>query len=234
MINFNLEEDFFDKDFIKELNVKLIDMYGLNNYVDKINIIDGYHKKNCASYYPNEKEINIYLKSVYESFYRYITQYLFLINEKEQNRRYGLYLLQIMLHELMHAKQAKLSCETNNDSLHILVKEGIELGRRCPNNLTLREQILYSLFHDRILTEKNANCNSIKELIEVNNMLDFLSKEELIMYKVELEKNLNYGYTTKSAAENYYILRGKEKEYKKISFTETYDEYTRRSWGMPL
>jgi hypothetical protein len=84
------------------------------------------------------------------------------------------------------------------------------------------------------LTEKNANCNSIKSLIELNDKNDFLSKYELITYRNELEKYLNYGYTTKSASENYYILRGKQKEYKKIPFNENYSEFTRRSWGMPL
>jgi transposase len=84
------------------------------------------------------------------------------------------------------------------------------------------------------LTEKNANCNSIKHIIELNETEDFLSKNELIAYKNKLEKYLDYGYTNKSAAENYYILRGKKKEYKKILFRENYDEYTRKSWGMPL
>jgi hypothetical protein len=229
-----LENNFNDKEYLKDLCLELIDIYDLNNYVKSINIIDEYNKKICACYYPTKEEINIYLKSVYESFYKYVTQYEVFTSIKEQNRRYYLYLLQVLLHELMHVEQTKLSCEDNNDSLHILVKEGIELGSRCPNNLTPREKLLYTFFHDKILTEKNANCNSIKSLIELNDKNDFLSKYELITYRNELEKYLNYGYTTKSASENYYILRGKQKEYKKIPFNENYSEFTRRSWGMPL
>jgi hypothetical protein len=234
MAKFILEENFFDKDFIKELCLQLTDLYDLKDYVNELNIIDGYHKRTCACYYPIKKELNIYLKSVYESFYNYMSQYDYFLTSKEQNRHYAFYLLQVILHELTHVNQTKLSDEESNDSLHILVKEGIELGSRCPNNLTKGEKILYSLFHDRVLTEKNANCESIKRFLELNYELDFLSKYELIEYKNKLEKYLKYGYTNKSAAENYYILRGKQKEYKQILFDENYDEYTRRSWGMPL
>jgi hypothetical protein len=233
-MNSDFGKDFFDKEYVMELCQKFINLYDLSNYVKEINIVDGYHKKYCACYLPIKQELNFYLKSIYESFYKYITQYGIYTDVKEQNRLYAHYLLQIMLHELTHVEQTKLSYDDNYDSLHILVKEGIELGSRCPNNLTIREKILYTCFYNRILTEKNANCNSIKCLIELNETGDFLSKNELIAYKNKLEKYLDYGYTNKSAAENYYILRGKQKEYKKILFKENYDEYTRKSWGMPL
>jgi hypothetical protein len=233
-MEFNLEKDFFDKEYLLLLCQKFISLYDLSNYVKEINIIDGYHEKFCACYFPIKQELNFYLKSIYESFYKYITQYKIYTNIREQNRLYAHYFLQIMLHELTHVEQTKLSYDDNCDSLHILVKEGIELGSRCPNDLTIREKLLYSFFYNNILTEKNANCNSIKYIIELNETEDFLSKNELIAYKGKLEKYLAYGYTTKSAAENYYILRGKQKEYKKILFRENYDEYTRKSWGMPL
>jgi hypothetical protein len=230
----NLEQDYFDKEYLQELCQKLITLYNINNYVKEINIIDGYHKSVCACYFPNEQELNFYLKSIYESFYKYVTQYEIYSNINEQNRLYSHYILQIILHELTHVEQNKLSHEDEIDSLHILAKEGIELGNRCQNNLTLREKILYSFFYNNILTEKNANCNSLKHIIELNEKEDFLSKNELINYKTKLEKYLTYGYTNKSAAENYYILRGKQNEYKKILFKENYDEFTRESWGMPL
>jgi hypothetical protein len=233
-MQFHEEDDVFDQDYLLELCQRLIGLYDLGDYVNRINIIDGYHKKFCAYYLPMQRELNFYLKSVYESFYRYITQYEIYTNIKEQNRLYYHYLLKIMLHELTHVEQTKLSYDDNSDSLHILVREGIELGSRCPVSLTIREKVLYSCFYNWILTEKNANCNAIKRLIELNWIEDFLSKDELIAYKNELEKYLDYGYTHKSAAENYYILRGKQKEYKKILFTENYDDYTRRSWGMPF
>jgi hypothetical protein len=105
---------------------------------------------------------------------------------------------------------------------------------RCPNELDVREKILYRWFHDWILTEKNAECNSRRLLLELNNKLDFMSKSELELCKKELVKYLDYGYTSKSASENYYILRGKHREYFQISFEEDYDEFTRKSWGMPL
>jgi hypothetical protein len=139
-----------------------------------------------------------------------------------------------MLHELTHVEQTKLSYDKIYDSLHVLVNEGIELGSRCANDLTIREKLLYLYFHNNILTEKNANCNSIKYIIELNETEDFLSRNDLIAYKNKLKKYLDYGYTNKSAAENYYILRGKQQEYKKILFKENYDEFTKKSWGMPL
>jgi hypothetical protein len=228
------EEDFFNKEYLIELCKNLINLYDLNDFVKEINIVNGYHRKFCACYLPIKQELNFYLKSIYESFYKYITQYEINTDIKKQDRLYAHYLLQIMLHELTHVEQTKLSYDDNYDSLHILVKEGIELGSRCPNALTIREKLLYSFFYNNILTEKNANCNSIKHIIELNEVEDFLSKDELIFYKNKLEKYLAYGYTNKSASENYYILRGKQKEYKKILFKENYDEYTKKSWGMPL
>jgi hypothetical protein len=227
-------KNIYNSEYIKELTTNLIKEYSLEEFVLNLNILDNYNKKSCANYYPSTKTLNIHQKSIYQSFYMWYSQYNLISSEERLNRGYGIYLLKVLLHELTHASQYKEYQKFNTDSLGIIINEGIELGLRCPDKLTIREKILYNAFHDRILTEKNAECNSRKLLIELNDKIDFLSKNELIECKNELIKYLDYGYTKKSACENYYLLRGKHKEYTKIPFNENYNDFTRKSWGMPL
>jgi hypothetical protein len=230
-MNIDLDNDLYNTKQIEDLVSYLVNIYKLNNYIKVLNITFKSHLNTIATYFPTKKELNLYLKAIDYSSYNLS----YFINESNIKRNSNLYLLQTILHELTHAKQTKLSEENINDSLHILITEGIELGSRCPTNLTIREKVLYTFCHDLILTEKNANCESVKNIIELDNKENFLTNNELIYLENLQEKYLNKGYTkTSSAAKNYYNLRGKVKEYKKIPFNEDYDDYTKRSWGMPL
>lgn len=138
---------------------------------------------------------------------------------------------------MKHVSQIKESETRGDDSVGIILKEGIDLGKRSPLNLTYKEKLLYKYMHDYIPTEKNEEISSIMELIYLNNQEDFLTLDELSVLYYELIKQLLKGYhlkIKKCPTELYYFLRGKIEEFNNILFNEDYNNAIKLSWGLPI
>lgn len=196
------------------------------------------NKRYQAAYFPTKKKMIVDLDSISYCFYNYYKETGLPLNSIYLIRSYNLNMINIIFHEIEHVLQTRQANEeTKNDSLNTIVKEGIELGSRGPDNYTNKEKMLYRFFYRYILTEKNAEAMALMKILNVNNEIDILSMKEQQQTVDSLIKVLLKGYNIKkgrSASEYYYKLRGKLEEYKNISFEEAYDLLTKLSWGMPI
>ena len=164
------------------------------------------------------------LYRMYSDEYRINLQRFYLIN-----------IIITLLHELCHANQSKIADENEDDTLHTIIREGIELGKRSPNNLTPDEKRLDMHSHNKILTERNAIINSYNELLILNE-LNLLGIDELKFIIDKLNEWLSKGYYVyKNPAKIYFSLRNKRDVYNELDFNDKdYDLYTKLSWGFPV
>ena len=205
--------------------------YELNDYIQKVEFKS---IKGDGLYLVNEKTLILDLNRILNSSYNQYKHIDELYNFNLE-RYYLINIIFTLLHEISHAEQVKLSDENVDDTLHKIVREGIELGRRSPDNLTLDEKILDFKFHDKLLTERNANINAYYKMYCLND-LDLLGIGELRYIIDRLNKYLSSGYYIyKNPCRTYYALRNKRDEYKQLDFNDKdYDLYTKLSWGFPV
>ncbi|HPF82606.1 MAG TPA: hypothetical protein PLV83_00325 [Bacilli bacterium] len=210
-----------------------------NKYIDNISIGER-KRKYQGSYDPNKKELSIQPIYINYTWAQTLRNYNS-VNDNDKLAKYNnLFYLIIILHELEHVKQVKYSVENNdNRAINKLVNEGIELGRRSPDKLSVGEKILYNFTPFTVLTERDAEIKSIYNIVFNDEIAELLTKEEYYCLVCRLHKLLirNYemhGENVISPSKRYYQLRGKSKEYKDIEFEDDYDHLTKLSWGMPV
>ena len=221
----------FDIEKMETLAYCLREYFELEDYVEDI-VFE--NTTEDGIYLPNDKlmyiDVNSILMSSYNEhknwceFYRLNPIRFYLIN-----------IILVMLHEFNHADQYRMSEEKTDDALHSVIREGIELGRRSPDNLTKDERRLYARHYEKVLTERNAIIESYNDLLKLNE-LDLLGTDELQYILYRLNYYLCYGYRFgQIPVKTYYSLRDKTEEYDKLNFNDNdYDLYTRLSWGLPV
>lgn len=229
--SFNLTND-----EIEELLKLIIYDKELNEYVDTICFEDG-KIYNLAMYLVNAKKILIndkYIDYLFNNWYRSLG---LPFDDKLMHEFYKIYLVLMCLHETNHVSQVKESNNREEDSIAKILNEGIELGRRSPDNLTIRERLIYRYAQSYIPTEKNAEINALFELISIARQNKILSNIALNYLYNQLLYHLIKGYNTSKntcPTEIYYKLRGKSKEFEDISFDENYYTLTKLSYGIPI
>ncbi|MCR4580949.1 MAG: hypothetical protein K5666_00345 [Bacilli bacterium] len=185
-------------------------------------------------YIPNDKllkfNMNKNIRRSYLSYYG-ISDYYSI----EYQRLATINLLLSVLHELYHVEQAKMADDSSDDSLHKVVREGMELGRRSPKKLKLSERMLYRFHYHKVLTERSAEIISTAELLEYR-LYGLFTPAELRYLKDQLIGLVNRGYKNGTCpCEKYYSLRNKKDEYNKLDFNDKdYDLLTRLAWGFPV
>ena len=218
-------------DDLIELIHMLIDYYDLNDY---IKTIDLENSKHLGCYKPNTKELEISLNHLLESSYKtcvsYSEQYAI-----RPDRMYIISILEAIYHEIYHAIQTKEADSSLNDTYHLIVKEGIELGRRSPNLLDKKEKMLFNFNYNKILIERSAEIFSIYSLLNYRNSRIF-NIQELNYLRDYLNELVNHGYIfNQTPVKTYYKLRGKKHEYNMLDFNDQdYDMFTKFAWGFPV
>ena len=224
----NNSRECFEKDTIGDLLILLIEERKLQDYIGDFSFDAQTDDKYQAIYFADDLRLEIHLNNINYYFNNLVNSSRLPIKQQYLVRYYNMNILNIIYHQLEHANQNKKSIEIGaSDSLNTIIQEGMKLGRKFPNNLSTKEEILYSRFYKYILTERNA------EIIALINTLDIYKGEKYLLYK--LINLLLTGYSKDSSvAEKYYELMNKKNEFKEISFEEDYDNLTKLSWGMPI
>ena len=147
-------------DYGKLINMLITDNH-LREYVDKIVI----NHTNCLGMYiPNKKELRININRIARKAFMksFDIQSEFNI---EPDRFATICVLATVFHELYHVEQTKMCFDSSDDTLHKIVREGIELGRRSPNGLNVNERLLYHFRYLDVLTERSAEVNSMVKVL---------------------------------------------------------------------
>lgn len=216
---------------ILELADMFVDHYDLRDYVKDIHL-DA--PKHLGCYNPYTKEIYVSIDRLLESSFKTCVAY-----EDDYylrlDRMYMLSILHTLLHELNHARQSKEAESSVDDTLHAIIREGIDLGRRNPLNLDKREKILLNLHYSRVLIERNAEIEAIYALLEYRNSRAF-NIQELNYLRDYLNQLISHGYLfNQNPCKTYYKLRHKKHEYDMLDFNDKdYDLLTKLSWGFPI
>lgn len=219
ILKYNYNRKTLDGESIVLIIKSLVDFYSLREYVECVEI-KAKRTPYLGAYLLDEKKIII-------NPYVVRTDY--------RQEIHNLYIINTILHEIEHAIQSKMADDPRNDSLRIIVKEGIELGKRCPTNLNIYELLLYKMFYQYILIERNAEITANIKLLRLNEELDILSTKEIDYLKFNIINRVIMGYTPKTnPVKKYYRLRHKQAEYNQIPFNESYSIRERLSWGMPI
>ena len=231
-----LRDSFDNKISVKDI-IKLIDMLaienGLDDYIDIVSIDD--NNTTHGTYYPNDKRLIINPNVISEFTNNWYLKKEFDKSDTTFNRVYNLFLLETIYHEINHVKQTREADKNINDSLHKIIKEGIELAKRMPDKLTFDEEIIYKYYYLNVLIERNAEIMSLYTLIDNNNRINIFTKTELLYLKENLINFVRFGYHGKvNPVYTYYNLRKKSKEYKEINFNKEYNLITTLSWGLPI
>lgn len=198
----------------------------LNDYVNKVLISDetNYH----GQYFKGELSVNP--SKILNMSYSCLLSESMPIHEI-----YNMYSLLVIYHEINHAIQTKESLKDEEDAIHQILKEGIELGNKDFKDFTFNEKILYRLFYEKVLIERNAEIMAVSRMIKENETSDFLSKKQLEYMSSYLKHLVKRGYSkSKNPAKTYYKLRGKIEEYYELKFDEDYNLLDRLSFGLPV
>lgn len=232
-------EDSYNTGYFNETNIisiikALINEYELEDYVKNI-FVNVNKNKSYGQYFPETSEIYISSANILDSISKWYKYEYLELSDIAFMRLSNMLVLETIEHELTHVKQTKESELHLDDSLHKIINEGIEFGRRFPKNISFYEKTIYYLFYNKILIERNANIMAIINLLKRNEEINLFGKRELSFLKKELFNWIKYGYSENSCpAKKYYFLRGKSKEYETITFDEEYDYTTTISWGLPI
>ena len=229
----NIGKEYVSKKIIYDYIKYLVKNNNLDGQVNEINI-NKRLEVSLGSYFPATKTLNVNLNNIIDSF-SVMSRRLHANNKEENIRFYNLIIMQIINHEIVHAIQTKISEEAKDDSLHIIAREGIELGKKATYGLSMKEKITTSFFYHYLLTEKNAEVMSYYHLLKINNEYNIFTLKEQEFIRKQLIKNILIGYSKRqSPVEYYYKLRGKMKEFINIKFDEEYSNLEILSWGMPI
>lgn len=202
----------------------------LHNYVDNINISSN---NNYHGYY-FKKELCINPKRILKLCYACSTNELSL-RKMPLHKIYNMYALLIIYHEINHAIQTRESTKKEDDAIHQIIKEGIELGNKDIKNYSFNDKLINMFFYKKMLIERNAEIMAVSKIISENEDKDFLNKEQLNYLKDYLKYLLKYGYSKKkNPAKTYYKLRGKLDEYNQLMFDKNKDLLETLSYGLPL
>ena len=230
LLKFLKDGDCYDADIIEYIYL-LVSKYNLEDYVKDV-VLDG--DKHLGSYNPNTKEISINTNRLLDSSYKTVLLYqdMYRLN---MDRLYIISILNVIYHEIYHAIQTQAADSCCNDTLHKVIKEGIELGRRSPNKLDFNEKILFDLYYSKVLIERNAEIQAVTELLKLQHTT-LLKIPEISYLRDYLNTLLNRGYFFGSnPCKTYYKLRNKKKDYSELDFDDAdYNMLTRLSWGFPV
>ena len=230
------------KEFDEKSLKYLIEMIASSEYLsDYLKNIQFGSLKSCAIYFPSYRNLIIDLRNIKFGSFNLLPSFSSNLNRMELIRFFNFNCLCTILHELEHVKQKKDSIErTYADSvIQNLIDEGIEFGSRLPNDISWREKILYSIFYNQVLFERDAEIKSLFTFIDLGLELSFLSINDLSFYNNNLLKMClsNYKKSTNgiiSPSEFYYHKRGKFNEFLLLKFESNKDNVETISWGLPI
>ena len=220
---------FEETDYLKLINY-LIEQDNLHEYVDTIKL----KSIHSGMYIPNEAKLLFNIQRIIRKakIMRFNRESL---DHIEYDRFAVLQVLLVIYHELYHVKQTKMSDENINDTIHKIAREGIELGRRSPKRLHLKERVLYNFHYHKVLTERSAEINSVAELIKLREK-KLLIPSELKYLRDYFVKLVQMGYQNNQCpCKTYYNLRNKNEEYYNLDFNDRdYNMIERVAWGFPM
>ena len=213
------------------LALELIDYFRLSEFITSVEF---HSLKADTIYKPDEKKIILDPDSMLNSSFYEFEQHGSSYNMR-LTRLYLIYILKAIIYELTHVNQIKIADEKTDDTLHTIIREGVELNSRVLNDLTDDEIDLFRFHQDQILVERQATINSLYQLRKLN-YLQIFTGEELAYIEDRFKKELYKGYYCyKTPVQTYYRLRGKQEELKSLDFNDKdYSTFTRLSWGLPV
>lgn len=223
-----------EKDVITLLKL-LISEKNLENYVK--NIIINQNDNKAGGYIISDKAIYINIADIINHSHNWMNRFPDQFSERFSIRFANLQILETINHELRHANQVKEADSKKNDPVHIIIKEGIDLGRHFSNKFSIKEKLFYKLHYENVLIERDASITSLIELLNTNKELGIISPFEIEKYIYpKLIKVIRNGYTKNSnPAKKYFKLRKKIDIYNSFNFyTNSYDDITKLSWGLPI
>ncbi len=232
--------ELYNKYYLDEKNVKmllnlLIKEKNLEDVVK--NIIINKRDNNAGGYILSSRTIYINIADIINNSHYWMNRFPDQFSEQFSIRFANLQILETINHELRHAKQLKESNSNKKDPVHIIIKEGIDLGRHFSNKFSIREKLFYKIHYNSVLLERDANIISLLELLEINEKISIISPFEIEKYLYpKLIKLIKKGYTKDSTpAKKYFKLRNKLDVYNKFNFyLNDYDDITKLSWGLPI
>ena len=231
--------ELYNKNYLSEKEVKilikqLITEKQLNDVVE--NIIINKNDKHAGGYLINDKTVYINIADIINNSHSWMNRFPDQFSESFSIRFANLQILETIFHELRHAKQVKETNSETNDPVHVIIKEGVDLGKQFSNKFSIREKIFYKIHYNSVLIERDASITSLIELLNINEKVEFISpfeKEKYIYPK--LIKLIKKGYTKDSStSRKYFKLRKKLDIYDSFNFyMNNYDDITKLSWGLP-
>ncbi len=223
-----------EKDVIILLKL-LISENNLEDYVE--NIIINQNDNKAGGYIISNKAVYINIADIIDNSHNWINRFPDQFSERFSIRFANLQILETIYHELRHAKQVKEADSKKNDPVHIIIKEGIDLGRHFSNKFSIKEKLFYKLYYKNVLVERDASITSLIKLLNTNKELGVISPFEIEKYIYpKLIKLIKNGYTKDSSpAKKYFKLRKKSHIYNSFNFyINNYDDITKLSWGLPV
>lgn len=231
--------ELYNKNYLTEKDVTmllklLIDEKELNDVVNSITI--NRNDSHAGGYLIKDKAIYINIADIIENSHAWMNRFPDQFSERFSIRLANLQVLETILHELRHAKQVNEANSNINDPVHVIIKEGVDLGKHFSNRFSFREKLFYKIHYNSVLVERDASITSLIELLNINEQINFISpfeKEKYIYPK--LVKLIKRGYTKDtSPSKRYFKLRKKLDIYDNLNFyMNDYDDITKLSWGLP-
>ena len=234
LITKDFSEQFMNEKKIKEL-IELVkqeeDLKGLLHRVDVVNKF----AKFLGFYSFQDRHLIINMNGIQHAYDHFLKENNIHFGTMASTRHYNIMVVNTVLHELTHATQAKEAIKPINDSLHQIIKEGMDMGVRSPYQISPYKKTFGRLFYSDILVERQAEFNSLYSMLKRNEETNFLSERETIWLEKKLIGLIIKGYGKHhTPVSKYYFLRNKLHEYRQIPFTEDYSMEERLGWGLAV
>lgn len=231
--------ELYNKNYLSEKDVSML-LHLLIKEKDLENVVSSTtlnkNNKTAGGYLIKDKIIYINVADIINNSHAWMNRFPDQFSESFSIRFANLQILETIMHELRHAEQVKEANSKMNDPVHIIIKEGVDLGRHFSHKFSIKEKLFYKLHYNSVLVERDASITSLIELINIDEKIEFIGpfeKEKYIYPK--LIKLIKKGYTRDSSpSRKYFKLRKKLDIYDNLNFyMNNYDDITKLSWGLP-
>ena len=233
-----ISEDFSERQFnekkIKRIIELLKEEQELPGFLYRVDVCNRF-KKFLGFYSFQDRHLIINLNGIQHSYDRFLKENNIRFGSAPSIRHYNIMVTNTILHELAHATQAKEAVKPQYDTIHQIVKEGLEIGVRSPYQISPYKYIFTRLFYNDILIERQAEFSSLYSMLKRNEETGYLSERETLWLEKKLLGLIAHGYGKHhTPVSKYYTLRGKYNEYHHLPLTEDYSLEERLSWGLPV
>ncbi len=178
LYSFSKNKKISDEYFIGSIGRMLIDNYNLNDYVERI-IISNFNKNSLAYYSPEERNIYVNFQKLLYAIGKTIIKTYESDNYEEQILCFNLYVLNVILHEVEHARQIRIIDSDNSVETNLLLLSRVY--ERFLKNVSAYTEIAYCTNP----IERQANLLALKTLFDITetfnnqNLTKFIGKNLL-------------------------------------------------------